>query len=226
MNDPVLPPLGIRQRGPAPSETRLLLIRHAESTANADGVAGGERGDRGLTSLGRRQAISLAQRLLVTNELSAAVALYSSHLPRARETAVIVNTVAPHLPLREAADIDELRVGDGDGLTWGEFERRFGGVDWDIDPSVPNAPGGESLLAFYSRATTALRSLAAQHPGDLVAVVCHGGVIEQMVKFALGLDPARRLGQRIEHCSLTEIEYGPARTRLLRYNDLSGAYAP
>ena len=48
--------------------------------------------------------------------------------------------------------------------------------------------------------------------GELVAVVCHGGVIEQMTKFALGLDPGRRMGQRIEHCSLTEVEHGPART--------------
>ena len=226
MSEPALPPLGIRQRGPAPTETRLLLIRHAESTANAEGVAGGVKGDRGLTALGRRQAIALAQRLVVTNELSNAVALYASPLPRAHETALILRSAAPHLALRTHADIDELRVGDGDGLTWAEFDQRFGGVDWDLDPSLPNAPGGESLLEFFTRSTTALRAIAGQHPGELVAVVCHGGVIEQMVKYALDLDPARRLGQRIEHCSLTEVEYGPARTRLLRYNDLSGAYAP
>lgn len=226
MSEPALPPLGIRQRGPAPTETRLLLIRHAESTANAEGVAGGERGDRGLTVRGRRQAFALAQRFLVTNELATAVALYASHLPRAQETAHIVRLAAPHLDVHTNADIDELRVGQGDGLTWAEFEQRFGGVDWDVDPSLPNAPGGESLLSFFTRATTALRAIAERHPGERVAVVCHGGVIEQMVKFALGLDPARRLGQRIEHCSVTEVEYGPARTRLLRYNDLSGAYAP
>ena len=52
VGDPVLPPLGIRQRGPAPSETRLLLIRHAESTANADGVAGGEGSDADIGSWG------------------------------------------------------------------------------------------------------------------------------------------------------------------------------
>jgi broad specificity phosphatase PhoE len=225
VSEPALPPLGVRQRGPAPTETRLLLIRHAESTANAEGVAGGEEGDRGLTPLGRRQAQALAQRLVVTNELREATALYCSHLPRAQETAAIVAASVRHLSPVVTHDIDELRVGQGDGLTWAEFERRFGGVDWDVDPSVPNAPGGESLLAFYERTTSTMQALAARHPGELVAVVCHGGVIEQMTKFALGLDPGRRIGQRIEHCSLTEIEHGPARTRLLRYNELAGRLA-
>lgn len=222
MSEPALPPLGIRQRGPAPTETRLLLIRHAESTANAEGVAGGERGDRGLTALGRRQALALAQRLVVTNELQHATALYCSHLPRAQETAAIVAASVRHLTPVVTPDIDELRVGDGDGLTWAEFAERFGGVDWDVDPSEKNAPGGESLLEFYERTTTTLQALASRHSGELVAVVCHGGVIEQMTKFALGLEPGRRLGQRIEHCSLTEVEHGPARTRLLRYNELAG----
>lgn len=225
MSEPALPPLGVRQRGPVPTETRLLLIRHAESTANAEGVAGGDEGDRGLTSLGRRQAQALAQRLVVTNELRTASALYCSHLPRARETAAIIATAQTHLIPAVTHDIDELRVGEGDGLTWAEFTERFGGVDWDVDPSQENAPGGESLLGFYERVTSTLTQLAARHPGELVAVVCHGGVIEQMTKFALGLEPGRRMGQRIEHCSLTEIEHGPARTRLLRFNDLSGQLA-
>ena len=194
----------------------------AVTPANAEGVAGGDEGDRGLTPLGRRQAHALAQRFVVSNELRDATALYCSHLPRARETAAIVATSVRHLTPVVTPDIDELRVGDGDGLTWAEFEERFGGVDWDIDPSEKNAPGGESLLEFYERTTSTMTALAARHPGELIAVVCHGGVIEQMTKFALGLDPGRRMGQRIEHCSLTEVEHGPARTRLLRYNDLAG----
>ena len=40
-----LPPSGFRQRGPKPSGTRLMLIRHGESYANADGLAGGPIGD-------------------------------------------------------------------------------------------------------------------------------------------------------------------------------------
>ncbi len=65
-----LPPEGFRQRGPAPRGTRLLLIRHGECVANAEGLAGGPIGDGGLTALGRRQAMALARRLEITKELS------------------------------------------------------------------------------------------------------------------------------------------------------------
>ena len=70
--DKRLPPAGFRQRGPKPTGTRLLLIRHGESYANADGLAGGPIGDGGLTPLGRRQAQALVDRLarhLVANEI-------------------------------------------------------------------------------------------------------------------------------------------------------------
>ena len=90
-----LPPEGFRQRGPRPSGTRLLMVRHGESRANADGVAGGPIGDGGLTDLGRRQARALAERLARSRELDGASALYTSTLPRAIETAEIVRASLP-----------------------------------------------------------------------------------------------------------------------------------
>ncbi len=221
-SDPVLPPAGIRQRGPAVSGTQLMLIRHGESVANSAGVAGGVVGDGGLTPLGRLQARTLSTRLTMTGELDAASAFYTSVLPRARATAeLIAPSLSPTLTLVEAEDIDELRVGEGDGLGWAEFTERFNPPDWDINPHVENAPGGESLLSFYERVTKALTTLAERHLGQMVVIVCHGGVIEQAVKWSLGLEPSRRLQPRIEHCSITEIEVRGEYRRLLRFNDQS-----
>jgi probable phosphoglycerate mutase len=220
--EPLLPPDGIRQRGPVVTGTQLMLIRHGESVANSSGVAGGVLGDGGLTELGRLQVRSLATRLTITGELNAAAGFYCSTLPRARATAELLVPALPDtLTLVSAENVDELRVGEGDGLSWSEFTERFNPPNWDVDPHLENAPGGESLLSFYSRVTGALATLAERHPGDLVIVVCHGGVIEQAVKWALGLDPGRRMQQRIEYCSLTEIEVRSGYRRLLRYNDQS-----
>lgn len=221
-HDPVLPPVGIRQRGPVVSGTQLVLIRHGESVANRAGVAGGALGDGGLTELGRLQTRTLATRLTLTGELNSAAAFYASSLPRARATGELLAPALPaDLVLTGLDNVDELRVGEGDGLPWGEFAERFSPPDWDLDPHLENAPGGESLLSFYDRVTVALAGLAERHPATMVVVVCHGGVIEQAVKWSLGLEPARRLQPRIEHCSITEIEVrGPYR-RLLRYNDQS-----
>jgi len=220
--DEILPPEGFRQRGPAPVDTRLLLIRHAESYANLRGVAGGPLGDGGLTDEGRAQAGALARRLAVTGELRDAAAFYTSTLPRAIETGSIVfPAINPALaPLRDE-QLCELGVGEADGMTWAEITERFDLPDWQRHPESPNVPGGESLLGFFERCRVALLELVARHPRQLVVVVTHGGVIEQAMKIYQGLDPSYRLRPRIEHCSMTEIEFAGDARRLLRYNDLS-----
>jgi probable phosphoglycerate mutase len=215
-----LPPAGFRQRGPKPSGTRLLLIRHGESYANANGLAGGPIGDGGLTPLGRRQAEALAQRLRTSHELAKATALYTSALPRAIETGEIVSRALPE-GLTPVVDetLNEISVGEGDGLAWAEYVERYGAPDWDLDPDALTAPGGESLLGFYERCREAIERLVARHPHELVVVVCHGGFIEQAMKMYQEVKPEVRLRPRIENCSMTEIEFRDGWRRLLRYND-------
>ncbi len=225
MNDEaLLPPEGFRQRGPLPTATRLVMIRHGECVANARGLAGGPIGDGGLTDLGRAQATALAIRLSITGELGGASAFYTSTLPRAIETGDIVFP-AIDARLRPVADEElcELGVGEADGLAWPEVSERYALPDWSVDPYAVNVPGGESLMGFFSRCVGAIERLVAAHRNELVIMVVHGGFIEQAMKHYQGLTGDVRLRPRIENCSMTEIEYGfeGHRSRLLRYNDLS-----
>jgi probable phosphoglycerate mutase len=195
------------------------MVRHGESRANAEGLAGGHVGDGGLTDLGRRQAQALADRLVVSRELAAATAFYTSTMPRAIETGDFLRDVlAPLEPLRDD-ELCEISVGEGDGLSWAEFTTRFGSPDWSIDPYQITAPGGESLMGFYERCRLAIERLVARHPSELVVLVVHGGFIEQAMKVYLGVEGHIRLKPRIENCSMTEIEFDGDRRRLLRYND-------
>lgn len=218
--DALLPPSGFRQRGPKPSGTRLLFIRHGESVANAEGLAGGPIGDGGLTPLGQRQAIALRDRLLLSGELRSTTAFYTSTLPRAIETGAIIAT-ALRSDLVVVADVSlcEINVGDGDGLPWAQYVERYPTPDWDVDPSAITAPGGESLLGFHERCREAIERLVERHRGELVVVVTHGGFIEQAMKIYQGVGPEVRLRPRIENCSMTEIEFKDHWRRLLRYND-------
>jgi broad specificity phosphatase PhoE len=217
--DQRLPPAGFRQRGPKPSGTRLLMIRHGESYANADGLAGGPLGDGGLTPLGRRQAFALVERLKVSGELAAATAFYTSVLPRAIETGAIIAEVLPGLVAVQDAALNEISVGEGDGLPWAQYVEKYGAPDWDADPTQITAPGGESLISFHERCKEAIGKLVALHPNDLVVMVVHGGFIEQAMKIYQGVGPEIRLRPRIENCSMTEIEFRDGWIRLLRYND-------
>jgi broad specificity phosphatase PhoE len=223
-------PAGVRtlpaEDASASPRTRLVLVRHGEATCNVTGVVGGPRGCTGLSAQGRAQAAALGRRLARSGELAGAAALYSSVLPRAVETAAALAGAVGggRLAVREDCALCELHPGEADGLTWPQFTARFAEPDWDRDPTTVLAPGGESWRGFVGRAAGALAALVRRHPGDLVVVVCHAGVVEAALLRCFGIDAGRRLRLPTVHTSLSELEVDPARTgadgwRLRRYND-------
>jgi probable phosphoglycerate mutase len=154
-------------------------------------------------------------------ELAGADALYTSVLARSIETAsIIAPGLAPHPAPVADCDLCELHPGEADGLSWEEFRVRYGEPDWDADPDSAVAPGGESWTGFVRRASDAVARATQAHPGGLVVVVCHAGVIESTLLSFLPVAVHRgRLRLPTQHTSLTEWELGPLGWRLMRYND-------
>jgi probable phosphoglycerate mutase len=206
------------------------LVRHGESACNVAGVVGGPVGCTGLSLVGVGEAEALRDRLMATGELAGATAVYASVLPRALETAAIAAPGLGGLVAVADCDLCELHPGEADGLTWTEFSARFSAPDWDLDPDAELAPGGESWTGFVRRVATALSEKASAHPGQLVVIFCHGGVVEASLESFLSVSPDHgRLKLRTRHTSLTEWERVPDGWRLLRYNDaahLAGAHDP
>lgn len=225
---PSSPPEGIRTiSSPTHPVTRLVLVRHGEAVCNVSGVCGGPTGCTGLTPRGIEQVEKLRDRLAVTGELWATDALYASVLPRAVQTAEILapalaGGTGPGLSVIPECGLCELHPGEADALTWTQFAQRFSPVDWDQHPDQMIAPGGESWTGFVNRAADMLAVIADRHPGQLVVVACHAGVIEASL---LGLLPVAggrqgtRLQLRTRHASLTSWEIDDGRWRLLGYND-------
>ena len=222
-------PSGVRRVFPSvPGATRIVLVRHGEARCNVDGIVGGAGGCTGLTDLGRRQVAALAARLGASDELAGASGLYASVLPRAVETAELLRPVVGDGSSGVVQDccLCELHPGEADGLGWQEVVDRFGIPEWDADPSLLIAPGGESWSGFVARAAGAVRDLAERHPGELVVAAVHAGVIESTLIAFLDIPPAasRRGWVRIVHASLTEWEWVPTESRwvLIRFNDACG----
>lgn len=162
--------------------TTILLARHGESDWNHSGRWQGHA-DRPLTERGREQARELADRLAEL-ELDA---VYSSDLARARETAEIVAD-GRALRVRQLPELREVDVGAWSGLTRAEAEQRFpdayrrwvaGEEGWD---------DGETYEQLGERVVAAILRLAAEHPGDRILVVAHGGSIRAVHAAALGVD--------------------------------------
>jgi probable phosphoglycerate mutase len=201
--------------------SRLVIVRHGEAVGGAEDVVAGHSSCKGLTERGRRQVEALAGRLRLTGELDGAVALYSSILRRALETAEILAPALGGLSVRSSCDLCERHVGDADGMTWSEYEARYGAtVDWAADAEREFAPGGESWVAFLDRAEAALYAVMARHPSQLVVVAAHGGIVGASVVRFLGL-PGHGVTLRghADNASLTEWAWTGARWWFVRYND-------
>ncbi|MCS7207420.1 MAG: histidine phosphatase family protein [Dehalococcoidia bacterium] len=162
---------------------RLLLVRHGETPANRDGRVQGHSPE-GLTPLGQHQAHSAARLL----KGYAPTALYTSPLPRARQTARII---AQHLGLEPLPlpALAEMHLGEVDGLTVAQLQQRYPAFmsAWRADPARAVAPGGESLQEVQERAWHALEDLLHRHPHETVVAVSHNFTILALLTRALGL---------------------------------------
>ncbi|MGD0219191.1 MAG: histidine phosphatase family protein [Acidimicrobiales bacterium] len=201
--------------------TRLAIIRHGEAFANVDSVIGGHKGCRGLTPRGVTQSEVLAARLVRTGELAGAAALWTSVLPRAVETAAILAPALGLTGFERSCPFCERHPGEADGLTWAEYETRYQrrSLPGD-DPEFPTSPGGESWIGFLDRAAAALVALATIHPGELVVVVSHGGVIDaSLIRFLELAEHGNVVRLHPDNTSITEWRHTGSRWRLVRYND-------
>lgn len=155
--------------------TNLYLIRHGEAFGNVEPVLAGMKGDKGLTPRGVAQAERLRDRL-ATGEIAVDV-LIASTLPRARQTAEIIQP-SLGLPISFDDEVQELMIGEADGMLSQDAWAKFGPPDFDAQPLRRIAPGGESWPEFMLRVGRALTRITGEHAGKSIMVVCHGGVID------------------------------------------------
>jgi broad specificity phosphatase PhoE len=165
--------------------TRLLLVRHGESTWNADGRWQGHA-DPPLSDLGRRQAKDAALHL---GQVDLIVA---SDLQRASETASIIAAELGVGPVEVDEALRERAAGPVTGLTREEIDERFPGVR----AGTVRPEGMEDDDTIVARAMPALSALEGR--GDTVVVVTHGGLIGA-VERSCGADHDRipNLGARV-----------------------------
>jgi probable phosphoglycerate mutase len=164
--------------------TRVIAIRHGETAWNVDTRIQGQL-DIPLNDTGRWQAQRVA-RALAGEPLHA---VYASDLGRALETA---KALAAAVGVEVVTDpgLRERGFGIFEGRTWKEIEEQWPDLSarWRKRDPEFGPEGGETLASFYDRCIGSATRLAAAHPGQTIALVAHGGV----------LDCLYRAGSRIE----------------------------
>jgi probable phosphoglycerate mutase len=164
-------------------DKRLLMVRHGETTWNALGLIQGHADDPTLTNEGRRQSAQVARQF----RRDRVVAIYSSDLVRARETAAFVGK-ALGLPVAVDPALRERCFGSYEGLPQGALDAVDSGICGDqVVDATARPDGGESLDEVYERVGSFLERLGGEgHHGDVI-VVSHGGAIRAMRAVSAGV---------------------------------------
>jgi probable phosphoglycerate mutase len=115
-------------------------------------------------------------------------ALYGSDLGRAPATSRCISA-ASQRQIIVRPELREWNKGIFQGLTRDEAETRLPretgaldrlGDDYEI-------PGGESGKEFRYRCERTFTGLAERHPGEVIVIITHGGVLRRLFEFVIGL---------------------------------------
>jgi 2,3-bisphosphoglycerate-dependent phosphoglycerate mutase len=197
--------------------TRIVAVRHGETDWNASARIQGQR-DIPLNDKGRWQAERAAQSLRSAGEPLAAI--YSSDLARAHATAQAI-AAAHGMDVLCDKRLRERGFGEYEGQTFDELERLWPQetARWRARDATWAPPGGETLQALGERVRAVTDALAQRHPGELIVLVAHGGVLDMMYRIATrqGVDAQRNW--ELGNASINRLLWTPEGLSLVGWSD-------
>jgi probable phosphoglycerate mutase len=198
-----------------------VALRHGQSTANVAGIIASDPGTArsryGLSPAGRRQAaqagadvVEAFRRRGGSANCCEGVAILTSDLLRARETAEIVKTVCLEnlVPVHRNDVIIERRLrergfGDWDGTSDSNYEQVWRD---DAISSSHEVKGVESVDSVMRRATQAVREWDESLPRDgrrLVVCTAHGDVLQILQTAFCKMDGTKH--RELEHLETAKL---------------------
>jgi len=197
--------------------TRLIAVRHGETAWNVDTRIQGQL-DIGLNATGIWQA-QRAGSALADEPIGV---VYASDLSRAWQTAEEI--ARPHgLAVQPEPRLRERAFGNFEGLSFAEIEatlpvqaRLWRERDPEFEPE-----GGESLLMFRDRVTGVAAELAARHPGELVVLVAHGGVMDVLYRAATRQELQAPRTWQLGNAAINRLLWTPEGFSLVGWSDIA-----
>ncbi len=182
----------------------VYLLRHGETTYNADGNRYCGRTDASLTAKGLSQAAQVAARLKEVK----LDGVYASPLQRSFRTADIASGGA--IPVVTDERLIEVDFGAWEGKTREEFMAENPSLweAWNNGPEQVKAGGtGDTGLDVVTRVDHFFREMYQKHTGGTILVTAHNGVNRLYLAHKLGmpLKHYRRLVQENSAVTLFEL---------------------
>jgi broad specificity phosphatase PhoE len=197
---------------------RLVLVRHGESTANAEGVLDTRLPGHQLTEEGHQQAAELAAQLAH----EPVVAVYTSRAIRAQQTAQPI-AARQGLVAQVLGGVHEVAIGDLEGRhtpadhqTLHELYRT-----WHHGDLEAARPGGESGKQVLNRYLADVATIRSAHRGGTAVLVSHGAATRlAIVALAANVDGSFAAPRLLPNAATVLLEADGAGWRCLRWDDI------
>jgi phosphoserine phosphatase len=205
--------------------TRIILVRHGQSTYNAEKRYQGSCDDSVLTDIGCDGALKTG----VALQSEPISAIYTSPLKRAQQTAQgILQACDRPIAFHTHPALKEIDLPNWEGLPF-KYVREHFAADYQCWRECPHqfqiqveteaiSSGGAAVatrvktavfpvLELYDRAQRFWAEILPRHAGQTVLVVSHGGTIRALLQTALGLDAAQFHGFQQSNCGISIVEF-------------------
>ncbi|MDJ0772506.1 MAG: histidine phosphatase family protein [Mastigocoleus sp. MO_167.B18] len=187
------------------NQTRIILVRHGQSTYNEQKLYQGCCDESVLTEKGKQQAFQTGIALKnITFDI-----IYTSPLQRTQETAKeILRATKSSAKLRLNSNLKEVDLPAWQGLQYKYVRQEFADEYriWEETPhefTIENVESsGQTLiktktkpvLQLYEKARKFWQQVLPMHQGKTIVVVSHGGTIRALIDTATGIGPQNYYG--------------------------------
>ncbi len=208
--------------------TRVIIVRHGQSSYNALKIIQGRCDESVLTEKGAADAQTVGKAL---SNLSFD-AVYSSPLQRARKTAEVILPYLPGSPeLLTPASLMEVDLPLWEKLRRQEVQEKFAQDYrcWKERPhefcmNLSSTEGTRKhfpVLALYEQAQQFWQEILPRHPGGTILIVAHNGINRCLITSALGIPPELYHSIQQSNCCINVLNFAGAWGDLVQLESLN-----
>ncbi len=210
--------------------TRVILVRHGESTFNVERRVQGFLDESTLTTAGQAGARKVGAAL---SEI-AFDAVYSSPLRRAKDTAEIILSClkqTPKSPFQTIDALKEINLMLWEGMLFKDVAQKYPDEfeQWSNRPHelrmvVPTEDGTRDyfpVLDLYERAKRFWQDFLPNHVDKTVLLVAHSGINRALISTAIGLEPTGYQTVHQSNCGISVLNFAGGLNDMVQIESLN-----
>jgi phosphoserine phosphatase len=190
--------------------TRVIILRHGQSSYNSQGRIQGRCNDSTLTDKGVADAVTTGQAL----QGLSLDAVYCSPLQRASATAQTVVAQLPSAPTPVSDDrLKEVDLPLWEKMLFTEVAAKFP-EDYLLWQEAPhqlvlqvNGQEHRPIAALYQQAQEFWQGILPQHDGQTILIVAHNGINRALISTALGISPEYYQSIQQSNCAVSVLNF-------------------